>query len=86
MPLSLYLPYLIVLDASSQIRCRSLCVRRRPTGPRHGKGGPNGRQRAPAFALIPTDARLGGFGLEVWGASKATKNSRGESERGKFCT
>lgn len=53
--------------ASSQMRLRSLCVRRRPTGPRHGKGGPNGRQRAPAFVLIPTDARLGGFGLEVWG-------------------
>lgn len=77
MPLSLYLRYLIVLDASSQIRCRSLCVRRRPTGPRHGKGGPNGRQRAPAFALIPTDARLGGFGLEVLGGIQSNKKFKG---------
>ena len=59
------------------MRLRSLCVRRRPTGPRHGKGGPNGRQRAPAFVLIPTDARLGGFGLEVWGGIQSNKKIQG---------
>ena len=55
----------VFFSAFLQIQCRSLCVPRRPTGPRHGKGGPNGRQRAPAFVLIATDARLRGFGLEV---------------------